>query len=111
MGKSHPECMMKANIQMRSYQKTSVILVCRKNILRGFDDHLIKLVKERLIASGVKVLLNEEVKKISLKNLFTFPNVLNEVNNNKLKVHGLIHDIGSGVLKYLNPKTEKFENI
>ena len=55
--------------------------------------------------------LEQESIKISLKNLFTFPNVLSEVNNNKLKVHGLIHDIGSGVLKYLNPKTEKFENI
>tara|TARA_Y100000768_G_C23969203_1_gene679586 strand:+ start:1539 stop:2183 length:645 start_codon:yes stop_codon:yes gene_type:complete len=55
--------------------------------------------------------LEQESIKNSLKNLFTFPNVLNKVKNNKLQVHGLIHDIGSGVLKYLNPETEKFENI
>ncbi len=56
-------------------------------------------------------LLEEESIKNSLKNLFTFPNVATKVKNNKLQVHGLIHDIGSGVLKYLNPETEKFENI
>ena len=55
--------------------------------------------------------LEEESIKNSLKNLFTFPKVLSKVENNKLQVHGLIHDIGSGDLKCLNPETEKFENI
>ena len=55
--------------------------------------------------------LEQESIKNSLKNLFTFPNVLSKVTTNELQVHGLIHDIGSGILKYLNPETEKFENI
>ena len=33
------------------------------------------------------------------------------VEENKLTIHGLIHDIGSGNLKFLNPLTKEFENI
>ena len=56
-------------------------------------------------------LLEEESIKISLKNLFVFPNIKESVENKKLSIHGLIHDIGTGKLKYLNPITEQFENI
>ena len=56
-------------------------------------------------------LLEEESIKVSLENLFNFPNINNSVENKTLSVHGLIHDIGSGKLKYLNPITEKFEII
>ena len=56
-------------------------------------------------------LLEEESIKISLKNLFDFPNIKELVENKSLSVHGLIHDIGSGKLKYLNPITEQFEII
>ena len=56
-------------------------------------------------------LLEEESIKVSLKNLFDFPNIKESVENKKLSIHGLIHDIGSGKLKYLNPITEKFELI
>ena len=47
----------------------------------------------------------------SLENLYTFPNIKNAIQNNTISVHGLIHDIGSGGLKYLNPETKIFENI
>ena len=56
-------------------------------------------------------LLEEESIKISIGNLFDFPNVKKSVEKNTLSIHGLIHDIGSGTLKYLNPLTEKFEII
>ena len=56
-------------------------------------------------------LLEEESIKISLKNLFDFPNIKESVEKNTLEVHGLIFDIGSGKLKYLNPISEKFEMI
>ncbi len=55
--------------------------------------------------------LEEESIKNSLTNLFTFPNVKKAVKNKNLTIHGLIHDIGSGRLKYLNPLTNKFEKI
>ena len=54
-------------------------------------------------------LLEEESIKVSLKNLYDFPNIKESVENKTLSIHGLIHDIGSGKLKYLNPITEQFE--
>ena len=56
-------------------------------------------------------LLEEESIKVSLKNLFDFPNIKESVDNKTLSIHGLIHDIGSGKLKYLNPISEKFEIV
>ena len=56
-------------------------------------------------------LLEEESIKNSLNNLLSFPNINEAVENNTLSIHGLIHDIGSGGLKYLNPLTEEFESI
>ena len=55
--------------------------------------------------------LEEESIKISINNLFSFPYIKKAVDNKKLSVHGLIHDIGSGGLKFLNPSTEEFEKI
>ena len=49
---------------------SKVDLICRKSILRGFDSHLVKLVKESLVSAGVNIFLNEQVKKISLYNSF-----------------------------------------
>ena len=51
--------------------------------------------------------LSEESIKSSIKNLFMFPDLKSEVENNNLSIHGLIYDIGSGKIKYLNPQTEK----
>ena len=56
-------------------------------------------------------LLEEESIKISINNLFDFPNIKDSVENKNLSIHGLIHDIGSGTLKSLNPQTEQFEII
>ena len=55
--------------------------------------------------------LEEESIKISIENLFNFPFVKKAIEDNSLLIHGLIHDIGSGNLKFLSPVTEDFENF
>jgi carbonic anhydrase len=55
--------------------------------------------------------LEQESIKVSINNLFSFPFIKNAIDENKLSIHGLIHDIGSGNLKFLNPVTENFENF
>ena len=55
--------------------------------------------------------LEEESIKISVINLFSFPFIKKAVEDKKLLIHGLIHNIGSGELKFLNPRTEEFENL
>ena len=55
--------------------------------------------------------LGEESVKNSLNNLFSFPDIKLLVENNNLSIHGLIHDIGSGRLKYLDPITQTFQNV
>ena len=55
--------------------------------------------------------LEEESIKISINNLFSFPFIKKAVEDKKLSIHGLIHDIGSGELKFLNPLTEEFEYL
>jgi len=55
--------------------------------------------------------LEEESIKISINNLFSFPYIKKGVEDKKLSIHGLIHDIGSGELKFLNPLTEEFEHL
>ena len=55
--------------------------------------------------------LEEEAIKTSLKNLISFPDIINAIEKKTLSIHGLIHDIGSGEIKYLNPSTEGFEKI
>ena len=56
-------------------------------------------------------LLEQESIKVSINNLFSFPFIMRAIDNKSLSIHGLIHDIGSGDLKFLNPATEKFENF
>ena len=55
--------------------------------------------------------LEQESIKVSINNLFSFPFIKNAIDENHLSIHGLIHDIGSGNLKFLNPVTENFENF
>ena len=55
--------------------------------------------------------LEKESIKISINNLLSFPFLKKAIDENKLSIHGLIHDIGSGNLKFLNPVTEDFENF
>jgi len=55
--------------------------------------------------------LEEESIKFSIENLFNFPFVKKAIEDNCLLIHGLIHDIGSGNLKFLSPVTEDFENF
>ena len=55
--------------------------------------------------------LEQESIKVSINNLFSFPFIKKAVEENNLSIHGLMHDIGSGKLKFLNPVTEDFENF
>ena len=55
--------------------------------------------------------LEEESIKISVNNLFSFPYIKKAVEEKNLSIHGLIHNIGSGGLKFLNPSSEEFENL
>jgi carbonic anhydrase len=55
--------------------------------------------------------LEEESIKVSINNLFDFPFIEKAIEDNNLSIYGLIHDIGSGNLKFLNPITEDFEYI
>ena len=47
---------------------SKVSLICRKDLLRGFDANLISLTKDMLLSKGINIYLNEEVKKIFVKN-------------------------------------------
>ena len=55
--------------------------------------------------------LEQESIKASINNLLSFPFVKKAIEEEKLYIHGLIHNIGSGDLKFLNPVTEDFENF
>ena len=55
--------------------------------------------------------LEQESIKVSINNLYSFPFIQNAIDENNLSIHGLIHDIGSGNLMFLNPVTEDFENF
>ena len=55
--------------------------------------------------------LEKESIKASINNLFSFPFIKKAVDENNLSIHGFIHDIGSGNLKFLNPVTDDFENF
>ena len=55
--------------------------------------------------------LEQESIKVSINNLFSFPFINKAIAEKNLSIHGLIHDIGSGNLKFLNPITEDFENF
>ena len=55
--------------------------------------------------------LEQESIKTSINNLFSFPFIKKAIEENNLSIHGLIHDIGSGNLKFLNPVTKDFQNF
>ena len=55
--------------------------------------------------------LEKDSIKTSINNLFSFQFVKKAINKNNLSIHGLIHDIGSGNLQFLNPVTDNFENF
>ena len=55
--------------------------------------------------------LEEESIKNSINNLFSFSFIKKKVEEKTLSIHGLIQDIGSGELEFLNPQTKNFENI
>ena len=75
-------------------------------MLPAFNDISKDIPKEKQIEQ-----LEEESIKASINNLFSFPFVKKEVENKNLLIHGLIHDIGSGKIKFLNPISEVFEDL
>tara|TARA_Y100001970_G_scaffold279301_1_gene386379 strand:- start:5033 stop:5677 length:645 start_codon:yes stop_codon:yes gene_type:complete len=56
-------------------------------------------------------LLHEESIKISISNLISFPFVSKAIEDKNLSVHGLVYNIGSGELKFLNAANNKFELV
>ena len=77
------------------------------NILQPAYKKIQKNISEQ---KQINQLEQESIKK-SINNLFSFPFVKKAIEDNNLSIHGLIHDIGSGNLKFLNPVTEDFENF
>ena len=66
-----------------------------------------KISKNNSIQKQIEQLEEESIKN-SINNLFSFPNIKKVVESKSLSVHGLIHNIESGELKYLDPLTEEF---
>jgi carbonic anhydrase len=60
--------------------------------------------------SRVKAMELEAVR-ISLQNLMTFPFVRAAVEDERLTLHGLWHDIGAGTLDWYDPEQDRFETV
>jgi len=75
-------------------------------LLPAFNNIVKDVSKEKQIEQ-----LEEESIKISVINLFSFPYIKKAVEDKNLSIHGLIHNIGTGGLKFLNPVSEDFENL
>ena len=76
------------NILQPAYENIS------KTNIKSDQEAIQKLEKESII--------------ISLQNLTDFPFIKNILDKNELALHGLWHDIASGVLEMLDPETMKF---
>ena len=68
-------------------------------------------IKKNVSEQEQKSQLEKESIKVSINNLLSFPFLKKAIDENKLSIHGLIHDIGSGNLEFLNPVTENFEDF
>ncbi|MCV6825856.1 MULTISPECIES: carbonic anhydrase [Halocynthiibacter] len=55
--------------------------------------------------------LEKEAVLVSLENLMSFPFVKDAVDQQKLSLHGLWHDIGKGGLEYYNKDTGEFASV
>ena len=55
--------------------------------------------------------LEREGIRLSIENLMTFPFISELVDDGQLELHGLWHDIKSGELMMLSPKSERFEIV
>ena len=54
--------------------------------------------------------LEKESIKTSIKNLLDFPFIQNALQSEKLEIHGLWHNIGSGELEMLDSETMNFKS-
>jgi carbonic anhydrase len=95
------------NLHINNFNPDYIFINKWLNILRPAFDNISKNVSQKKQIE----FLEEEAIKTSLKNLFSFPDIINAIEKKTLSIHGLIHDIGSGEIKYLNPSTEGFEKI
>ena len=59
-------------------------------------------------AADLQRAMEREAVAVSLENLMTFPFVAEAVKNERLSLHGLWHDIGSGDLEYFDPESRGF---
>ena len=106
----HKDCGgIKNGYHMHSYSANSDYEFINKwlSILLPAYNKIQKIVSEQKQINQ----LEQESIKVSINNLFSFPFIKKAIDENKLSIHGLIHDIGSGNLKFLNPVTEDFENF
>ncbi|PVH29288.1 carbonic anhydrase [Pararhodobacter oceanensis] len=55
--------------------------------------------------------MEREAVRISLHNLMTFPFVADAVENERLTLHGLWHDIGAGSIDVFDSETETFKSV
>ena len=87
--------------ESRSFQKWLAILKPAFASLdsgEASDDEKIAALEKRSIVA-------------SLDNLLSFPFIREAVEGNKLTLHGLWHDIGSGALLYYNSDSETFDEV
>ena len=66
--------------------------------------------KTRFDVVPLEALIEENVR-LQLENLTSLPNVQKKVEGGELRLTGWVYDIGSGVVRELNPKTDSFEPI
>jgi len=79
------------------------------NILKPAYKNIIK--NGNIFDEGCIEDLEKESIKFSIQNLTDFPFIKSRLNKNKLVLHGLWHDIGSGTLETLDPSSMKFVKI
>ena len=66
-----------------------------------------KINSKDLKNEAIKKLEKESIK-ISINNLIDFPFIKQALDRDKIILHGLWHDIGSGKLEFLDPDTLQF---
>jgi len=80
------------------------------NILRPSYQKVMNISNNISDEDGINILEKESIK-TSIDNLIKFPFIRESLKNNKLVLHGLWHDIGSGNIELLEPNSLKFIKI
>ena len=80
------------------------------NILKPAFQKVLEINKDINDVQGIKMLEKESVV-VSINNLLDFPFVKEAVDKNLLTIHGVWHDIKTGNIESLDPKSLKFLKI